>query len=169
MLHYIEENQFEPDAGIDKLVCKAIWDKLNPQEQDFLIYISIYDSFSMKQAIFIGADELDEERIKKLLNANSFVRYDSKTRKYYAHAILRCYLKSEFDKLDIIIKKQVFEKAAYWYQENENYYMALENYYKIKKFAKIYSMNMSLDDLIPYLTKENKKMFLSIISKIFFY
>src|SRR5574344_744695 len=87
LLHYIEENQFEPDAGIDQLVCKAIWDKLSPQEQDFLICISIYDSFSLKQAIFIGSEELEEDKIKKLLNANSFIRYDSKTRKYYAHAI----------------------------------------------------------------------------------
>ena len=90
LLHYINHNEFEPDADIDKLVCKAIWDKLTMDEQDFLICISIYDSFSLKQAQYIGQEALDPELIKKLLNENAFIRYDSRDRKYYTHAILRC-------------------------------------------------------------------------------
>lgn len=166
LLHYVSNNKFEADAGIDKLVCMAIWDKLSIEEQDFLIYISIYDSFSLKQAFFIGADELSQEEIKKLLSSNSFIRYDSKDRKYFAHAILRYYLKTEFDKLDIIVKKSVYERAAKWYEENENYYQALLYYYRINKYDKIYEMNLSLEDLIPHLTKENKEMFVKIINRV---
>lgn len=164
LLHYVDNKEFEPDAGIDKLVGKAIWDKISVEEQDFLISISIYDSFSLKQAIFVGSDELDSENIKRLLNANSFIRYDSKDRKYFTHSILRYFLQAEFEKLDIIVKKQVYEKAAKWYEENENYYQAMLYYYNIKKFDEIYYMNMTLDDLMPYFTKENKDMFIKIIS-----
>lgn len=166
MLHYLSNNEFEPDAGIDKLVCKAIWDKISIEEQDFLISISIYDSFSLKQALFIGGDELTADEIKKLLKSNSFIRYDSKDRKYFTHSILRYYLKSEFDKLDIIVKKRVYEKAAKWYEENENYYQALEYYYKIRKYDDIYYMSNSLDDIVPHLTKDNKNMFLQIVSGV---
>ena len=165
MLHYLSNSEFEPDSGIDRLVGKAIWDKISIEEQDFLISISIYDSFSLKQALFIGADELSNDEIKKLLNSNSFIRYDSRDRKYFAHAILRYYLKTEFDKLDIIVKKRIFEKAAKWYEENENYYQALLYYSKIKKYDDIYYMNLSLDDMIQHLTKDNKKMFIEVISK----
>lgn len=166
MLHYLSNNEFEPDAGIDKLVCKAIWDKISVEEQDFLISISIYDSFSLKQALFIGGEELSSEEIKRLLKSNSFIRYDSKDRKYFTHTILRYYLKSEFDKLDIIVKKRVYEKAAKWYEENENYFHALEYYYKIKKYDEIYEMNISLDDIVPQLTKDNKNMFIQIVSGV---
>lgn len=166
MLHYLSNNEFEPDAGIDKLVCKAIWDKISIEEQDFLILISIYDSFSLKQALFIGGDELTADEIKKLLKSNSFIRYDSRDRKYFTHSILRYYLKSEFDKLDIIVKKRVYEKAAKWYEENENYYQALEYYYKIRKYDDIYYMSISLEDIVPHLTKDNKNMFLQIVSGV---
>ena len=136
LLHYINHNEFEPDADIDKLVCKAIWDKLTMDEQDFLICISIYDSFSLKQAQYIGQEVLDPELIKKLLNENAFIRYDSRDRKYYTHAILRYFLKAEFDKLDHIYKIRVYEKTAAWYAENENYYYALKYYYYIKSYEK---------------------------------
>lgn len=164
LLHYISSGEFESDAGIDELVCKAIWDKITMEEQDFLISISIYDSFSVKQALFIGNDELSSEKIKDLLNSNSFIRYDSKERKYYVHAILRCFLKSEFDKMDKFVKNQVYEKAALWYKQNENYYQSMLYYYKIKKYDDIYFLNITLDELLRYFTKENKKMFLDIIS-----
>lgn len=166
LLHYVSNNKFEVDAGIDKLVCMAIWDKLTIEQQDFLIAVSIYDSFSLKQAFFIGAVDLDQEGIKKLLGSNSFLRYDSKERKYYMHAILKFFLKTEFNKLDIIVKKSVYERAAKWYEENENYYQALLYYYNIKKFDDIYYMNISLDDLIPNLSRKNKEMFLKIVSGV---
>lgn len=166
MLHYLDKGKFEPDTGIDKLVCKAIWDKISVEEQDFLISLSIYDSFSVKQALFIGSDELSQENIKTLLNSNSFIRYDSRDRKYFVHAILRHFLQKEFDKLDIIVKKGVYEKAAKWYEENENYYQALVYFYNIKKYNDIYYMQLSLNDLIPYFTKDNKDMFIRIISNV---
>lgn len=164
MLHYINNNQFEPDVGIDKLVYKAIWDKLSMEEQDFLICISIFDSFSLKQAYHIGNEDLSCELIKKLLNSNSFIRYDSKDRKYYAHAILKFFLKTEFEKLDTIFKKRVYEKAAKWYSDNEDFFQAVTYYYYIGAYEKIYSLNLAFDDLLPYISKDNKEMFMRIIS-----
>lgn len=163
LLHYIDNNTFEPDAGIDKLVCKAIWDKLTVEEQDFLLCISIYDSFSLKQAQYIGQEELESGLIKKLLNENAFIRYDSRDRKYYIHAILRCFLKAEFDKLDHIYKQRVYKKAAKWYADNENFYNALNYYYYIKSYADIYNLNISLEELLPHVNRENKDMFVNII------
>lgn len=163
MLHYINNNAFEQDAGIDKLVCKAIWDKLTMEEQDFLICISIYDSFSLKQAQHIGQEELEPGLIKKLLNENAFIRYDSRDRKYYTHAILRCFLEAEFDKLDNIYRKRVYEKAAVWYADNENYYSALVYYYYIKSYSAIYCLNISLEEILPHVNRENKEMFMNII------
>lgn len=169
LLHYVSNNKFEADTGIDKLVCMAIWDKLSVEEQDFLIAISIYDSFSLKQAFFIGSEDLSQEEIKNLLSSNSFIRYDAKDRKYFTHAILRYYLQSEFDKLDKIVKKRVYERAAKWYEENENYYQALLYYYKIRRYDDIYYMHLSLEDLIPHLTRQNKEMFIKIIASVSFH
>lgn len=168
LLHYVSNNKFEADTGIDKLVCMAIWDKLSVEEQDFLIAISIYDSFSLKQAFFIGSDDLSQEEIKNLLSSNSFIRYDARDRKYFTHAILRYYLQSEFDKLDKIVKKRVYERAAKWYEENENYYQALLYYYKIRKYDDIYYMTLSFEDLVPHLTRQNKEMFIKTIASVSF-
>ncbi len=81
-------------------------------------------------------------------------------RKYYTHAILRYFLKAEFDKLDHIYKIRVYEKTAAWYAENENYYYALKYYYYIKSYEKIYDLNISLDEILPYVNRENKDMFM---------
>lgn len=168
LLHYSANNKFEIDAGIDKLVCMAIWDKLTIEQQDFLISLSIYDSFSLKQAIFISDKDLESEEIKKLLSSNSFLRYDSVERKYYVHAILKYFLITEFDKLDIVVKRSIYERAARWYEENENYYQALLYYYNIKKYDNIYYMNISLEDLLTNLLRKNKEMFLKIVSEVSF-
>ena len=166
LLRYVSNNKFEADTGINKLVCMAIWDKLTVEEQDFLIAISIYDSFSLKQALFVAAEDFSQKEIKKLLCSNSFIRYDSGDRKYFTHAILRYYLQTEFDKSDNIVKKYIYERGAKWYEENENYYQALLYYYKISKYDDIYYMKLSLKDIIPYLTRENKEMFLKIITNV---
>lgn len=163
MLHYINNNAFEPDAGIDELVCKAIWDKLTVEEQDFLICISIYDSFSVKQAQYIGQEELEPNLIKNLLKKNAFIRYDARDRKYFMHAILRFFLKAEFDKLDQIFKKRVYVKAAKWYADNENHYSALNYYYYVKSYSDIYKLNISLEELLPHINRKNKEMFMNII------
>lgn len=166
LLHYVSNNKFEVDTGINKLVCMAIWDKLTVEEQDFLVAISIYDSFSLKQAFFVASEDLRQEEIKTLLRANSFIHYDSADRKYYIHGILRYFLQTEFDKSDKIVKKYIYERAAKWYEENENYYQALLYYSKISKYDDIYYMNISLDDMIPYLTRDNKDMFIQIITHV---
>ena len=164
MLHYMTDSKFEADTGINNLVCTAIWDKLRIDEQDFLLSIAIFDSFSIKQAIYMGSEELDIDSIKRLLASNSFIRYDSQERRYYAHALLRYFLKLEFEKIDSIVRRQIFERAAKWYEQNEDYGRALEYYHKIKKFDDIYYMNFSLEDIIGYVNKQNKDLFIKIVS-----
>ena len=164
MLHYLTDNKFEADTGINNLVCTAIWDKLRIDEQDFMLSIAIFDSFSIKQAIFMGSEELDIDSIKRLLSSNSFIRYDSQERRYYAHALLRYFLKVEFDKIDSIIRRQIFERAAKWFEQNEDYCRALEYYYRIKKYDDVYYMKFSMEDIIGYVSKDHKETFLKLVS-----
>ena len=164
LLCYVENKSFEADTGINNLVCASIWEKLTLDEQDFLITMSVFESFSLKQAIFMAEDLLSSGEVKELLNSNSFIRYDSRERKYYIHAVLKGFLYSELEKIDLIDQKDVYKKAAQWFEKNEMYYRALKCYFKIGKYDDIYKMNISIDDLLRHIVKKNKSMFLKIIS-----
>ena len=164
MLCYIDKNTFEIDTGINNLVCTSIWEKLSFDEQIFFTELCIFDSFSLKQAIFMANDIFDSDEVKSVLKSNSFIRYDQKERKYYIHAVLRYFLISELDKLDVIDQKDIYQRAAGWFEKNELYYRALKCYYKIGKYDEIYYMNISIDNLLKHIDKRNKTMFLKIIT-----
>lgn len=165
MLSYVSTNSFEPTVDIDNLVCKAIWDNLTQKEKDFLICMSVFDCFTIRQALYVYENKITEEEIRILIEKSGFIKYDSKTRKYYIHTILMYFLENEFEKLEAVFKKKIYKGAGDWCFANENHFDAICYYYKIKDYKSIMSMDFTIGTFnnLNLNQKKYKKMFLDII------
>ena len=119
MLCYVTTNNFEPTVSIDNLICKSIWNNLNRKQQDYLITMSIFPNFSFGQSMEVAIDVLPEDEMEDLLDNNSFIKFDIKSRKYYVHTILKTFLEMEFNKLEPVFKKKIYTKAGHWYCIND--------------------------------------------------
>lgn len=166
MLSYVSTNKFEPTVSVDNLVCNAIWDNINRKEQDCLISLSIFSNFSFRQAIAMNECTISEKEIEDLLDNNTFIKYDSKSRKYYIHSILKYFLEREFDKLEPLFKKQIYKNAGRWFVANEEYFEAIKYYNKIGDYEDILSLNYKAGTLVKEMNSNNENLFLGITKNI---
>lgn len=164
MLNYVKTSSFEHVANVDRLVSKAIWEGLNQREQDFLISMGVFDDFTVRQAAVMSENILTDEERTSLLENNGFIKYNSKSRKYYIHSILKYFIENEFDKLEPVFKKKIYKSAGEWYSSNDNNYAAMSFFYKIKDFESIMAMDWSKSKFTEKLTKNNKTLFIDIVS-----
>lgn len=163
MLSYTTTNTFEMTVDIENLIGKAIWYHLDRNAQDFLIGIGVFNSFTLRQCIYIAEGSLTEKEIENILNTSGFIRYDSKEGKYFMHSILKYFLEGEFEKMEKIFKKDIIRKAGNWYRDNEDYSDAIEYYYKNRDYESILSMNFGADALNNlHLNRANKGMFIDV-------
>lgn len=165
MLSYVSTNSFEPTVSIDNLVFKAIWGNLGRKEQDFLISMSVFNEFTIRQAAVMSEKIIGEDEISKLIENNGFIRYDQKERKYYVHSILKYFLENEFEKLEPVFKKKIYKSAAGWYADNDNNYMAMQFYMKNDDYEAILAMDWSKEKLYEKVTRNNKDIFMDVITK----
>lgn len=164
ILSYVKSNSFEHTVSIDKLVSKAIWENLNCREQDFLVSMSIFSDFSMRQAAVMSQNIISEREREQLLENNGFIKYDSKSRKYYIHSILKYFLENEFEKLEPVFKKRIYKSAGEWYAANDNNYMAMTYFVKIHDYEAIMAMDWSKASFGEKISKSNKRLFMDIVS-----
>lgn len=165
MLSYATTNTFEPTVSVDNLVYKAIWNNLNRKEQDFLISMSVFNDFTVRQATFISENIISEEEIYSLIEANGFIKFDQKSRKYYVHSILKYYLENEFEKLEPVFKKKIYKSAGEWYAGNDNNYMAMLFFMKINDYESILTMDWNKGKLWDKVSGSNKDLFMNMVAK----
>lgn len=163
MLSLSAAKSFEMTADIENLIGKAIWNNLDRASRDFLVGISVFKSFTLRQCIFVSGGILDDDSIEKLLNTSGFIRYEAKEGKYFMHSILKYFLNNEFEKMDVVFKKEIIKKAGDWYRDNELYADAIRFYYRNKDYESILNMSYGADVLYEIHTdRSNKVMFMDI-------
>ena len=165
MLSYVTTNSFEPTVSIDNLVFKAIWKNLNRKEQDFLIGMSVFSDFTVRQAAVMSESIISEEEICSLIKRNGFIKYDAKERKYYIHSILKYFLENEFEKLEPLFKKKIYKAAGEWYAENDNNYQAMEFFVRIDDYESVLALNWSKGKIWEKVTRNNKEIFMDVVTK----
>lgn len=96
IINYQEDGLFHNTLEIEYLVETAIWNHLRNEERDFLISVSVLESFSAYQAaIMIGKEGLPQN-VEELLHSSDFIRYYPDKGIYVIHSILQEFLKKRF-------------------------------------------------------------------------
>ncbi|KPU43558.1 HTH-type transcriptional regulator MalT [Oxobacter pfennigii] len=96
IINYKETGSFNYTADIERLVKTAVWDKLTAEEKEFLLIISVKESFTAKQAAHMIEKDILPESIKNLLNSNDFIKFFPDKSIYSMHSILLGYLRNQF-------------------------------------------------------------------------
>lgn len=148
IINYKENGMFDHTADIEHLVETAIWNRLSSEEKDFLLSVSVIESFTTRQAaIMIGKDILPEA-IRHLLKFNDFIRYIPDQQLYSMHGILRDYLLNRFhNDQPTEYQNLIFRKAGHACAVIAQYCPAAHFFYRTGDFDAILSLPFSLEYL----------------------
>ncbi len=154
MINFKETGSFVYSAGIEQLVETAVWNRLAPIEQDFLLKVSVFDSFTARQAAAMLEYDITPDKIERDLRTNDFIRYFPEKHSFIIHSILLDYLRSRFYHYQTEeYQKQVFHKAGTACADVKQYCSAAGFFYKVGDFEAI----LSLPFTRKYLDEQKEK------------
>ena len=132
MISYMQTGSFTNAADIEQLVEHAIWNNLDLEEKDFMLSVSVLDSFTeLKAAIMIGQEVLTENT-QNLLKNNDFIRYLPDKHLYSIHSILHDYLRNRFyHQTSTEYRNRIHRRAGDACAVSSQYYQAAEKYSRI--------------------------------------
>jgi LuxR family maltose regulon positive regulatory protein len=130
MLEYSVKGRYTPTESIYKLVEKAVYRPLPGEIKKFLVMLCIFDSFTLKQAVFMWGNENAARFLDKLIVGNSFVKYDSRLKAYHIHNIFKGFLEEVFEGKEVSRQQDLYRKAAQWFMVDGDYPSARQYYYK---------------------------------------
>ena len=107
------------NVAINELVEKVLYNAYDEHIQGFLLRLSVMDSFTVEQAVFVTQEEESEETLKKLRRENAFVTFDEAAGVYKIHAVLLDFLRG---------KQKDAEKCAMLYRRLGEWHLAQREY-----------------------------------------
>lgn len=141
MINFQETGTFDNSADIEHLVETAIWKRLMPEEKEFLLSVSVLDSFTARQAAIMLERETLPDNIEDLLKSNDFIRYFPDRNSFTIHSILQDYLRSRFYHLQPEdFQRRMLHLAGKSCAAVSQYYLAAQFYLKVRDFDAILSM-----------------------------
>lgn len=144
MISIMETGSFTPAAGVEQLVENAIWNNLDHEEKDFLLSVSVLDSFTARQAAIMLNQDIIPNKIQEFLKENDFIRYLPDKILYSIHSILHDYLRNRFHyQTSADYQSGIYQKAGEACAASLQYCFAAEFYYKVRNFDAILSLPFS--------------------------
>ena len=141
IINYKKTGSFICSAGIEQLVETAVWNRLMEVEKDFLLRVSVFDSFTAQQVAAMLDYESTVGEIEVRLKSGDFIRFLPDKRIFVIHSIILDFLRNQFYyHYTKDYQARIFYKAAKVCAELKQYYLATKFFYKIKNFAGILSL-----------------------------
>lgn len=146
IINFKGTGSFDLTSSIEHLVETAIWNRLIPEEKDFLLSASVMDSFTARQAAILLTQDIIPEKIEELLKTNDFIRYLPDKHLYSMHSILQDYLRNRFyHHLPEDYQNRIFRKAGQACIDISEYCPAARFFYKVGDFDAILSLPFSCE------------------------
>lgn len=141
MINYRKTGALVGLAGIDQLVETAIWNRLAPKEKDFLLAVSVFDSFTAVQATQMLDHEVLPGQVEAKLKTNEFIRFLPDKGLFVIHGILLDYLRNQFYyNQPQEYQDRLFHKAGRCCAAMGTYCIAAKFFYKVGDFDAILSL-----------------------------
>lgn len=152
--NYQENGSFNYTLGIQYLVETAIWNRLTGEEKNFLVSISVMDSFTAQQAAMILGEEILPDNIEDLLRSSDFIRYYPDKGIFVIHNILQEFLRNRFyHHQSKRFQSRVLRRAGASFAAAEEYDSAAFIFYKERDFESLLAMPSTGE----YLTNQKEK------------
>lgn len=135
---YIESGRLEAGADLDELIQSAIVERYTEKEKGLLLALSVLDSFTLPQAIYVAENSGAAEIIQTLCRDNAFIHFDESSQKYTMHNIfaefLRGLLEKEVDQSEVL---QIYRRAGEWHLDNGFFLTGLNFLLRAKEYELI--------------------------------
>ncbi len=136
MLNYKENGCLDSSKDMCKLMENTIYRHFTEEIKELLLSLSIFDNFSVEQAIYVSKNRNAKNLLSEVISKNAFVNYDSINKTYHIHNILMILLQEEIENRNL--QKDLYQSAAQWFLEIEDYNLAQHYFYLCKDFENIY-------------------------------
>lgn len=158
MRRYAEIGALEPGKSIERLIETSVMSQYTHQEGMLLKALSILDSFTPQQAVYVTENTETERMIQKISYSNSFIQYDEQDGVYRIHNILKNYLRDLIDKQpEHINLEALYKRTGEWCINNGDIISGLKYLLKAKEYDLILaefekgSINRVLDSYPGYI------------------
>ncbi|SMP66575.1 LuxR C-terminal-related transcriptional regulator [Anoxynatronum buryatiense] len=151
LIRYLREGDFEVSDSMDALIRAVIWNRLEADDQQFLMAVSLLQRFTVKQAhVFLEKKTLPAG-ILRLLGSGSFLHYERENGSYTLHSLLQSFLKQELKGLPSNVIRNMQKLAADAYAVAGERYYALCGYLEVGELEALLSLPLKAEDFSLYL------------------
>lgn len=116
------------NSVIDELVERALYSAYDGRIRQFLLRLSVMDSFTVQQARFVTQEAETEEFLKQLRRENAFVTYDDAAGVYKIHNVLLDFLRGK--QADEEERAALHRRLGEWYLARREYRTAYSHLYR---------------------------------------
>jgi LuxR family maltose regulon positive regulatory protein len=107
------------NGAVNELVEKVLYNAYDERIQRFLLRLSVMDSFTVEQAVFVTQEEESAETLKKLRRENAFVTFDEAAGVYKIHAVLLDFLRGK--QKDAEERAMLYRRLGEWHLARREY------------------------------------------------
>ena len=126
----------DENSNINQLVENNLFFTLDNSTQDILLRLSVFESFTLRQATFVMGDSNVSQVVKQLMEQNAFIEYDGKTGLYKLHNVLLDFLREKLENSGIDISG-LHHRTGMWFIEQGDELQAFDFYYKAGKIEEL--------------------------------
>jgi len=163
IISFRESGLLDVSADIERLVETAIWNRLTPEGKDFLLSVSVLDSFTARQAAIMMERETLPEDIEEMLKANDFIRYHPDNGVYIMHGILQDYLRNRFyHHQPESFQRCMLHRAGKSLAADSQYFPAARLFFQIRDYDAILSLPFDVE----YLSNQKEEYVLEFIAAL---
>ena len=136
MLDFIAKGTYPAMDNIYSLLERAVYRPLSDDIKEFLLAMCIFDGFTRQQAFHMWEKKNADSLLTEIINKNTFVEYDTRTKTYHIHGIFSGFLRDILESRNI--KLALLSKAGHWFLSTGNYRLAMHYFYLCGDFDKLY-------------------------------
>lgn len=162
-IYFSETGELLGTRAITPLIQSMIWNRIDPQQQEFLMAASLMEGFTPTQAkILSGCDALPE-KIQTMLRENSFIRYMPDADTYVMHHLLSGFIHDVFAKQPSDLTDRLWKRAGEAFVHEKKYFRAVQCFFRIPDYLSILTLPCDKDDLDLYSSTETGDLIREII------
>ncbi len=134
LLDFVAEGSFSTTTNIYRLLEKAVFEPLSGETKELLLCLCVFDGFTLEQAFCMTQNANTANLLTDIISRNIFVHFDAKTKIYIVHQLFVKFLAEIFASRPIEYKRTVYQAAAQWCLQNQDYSAATQFFYECGDF-----------------------------------
>ena len=133
--------------ALDSLVEKVLYNAYDGQIRQFLLKLSVMDSFTAEQALFVTGEEEAEDLLKKLRRENAFIAFEETSGTYKMHNVLLDFLRSRFTDTEEF--SECCRRLGEWHLAKKDYPKAYGYLYRAGETERILAL-LDNEDILSF-------------------